>query len=230
VESGKTKEKAEWARQRSSVYGLLSNVYLKELTKEQLEQLREPEFVTVLSGLGVQLGNDFLKRPDEEELFKDLAVEYAALFLGPGKHISPHESVHHERKDGDRGRLWGAATVEVKKFIEWSGLTYQSEYKGIPDHIGVELEFMHSVTEREAQVYEEGNIEGVIRCMEIEQKFIEEHLYKWIPVFCDKITSVAEHSFYREIAKLTKSFVEFEKREVGKRLSELELNGENKES
>lgn len=220
-------ERAESARQRSALYGLLSNVYLKELTKEQLHQLLQPDFLAALSELGAQLEDDFLERPNADDLSRDFATEYAALFLGPGEHISPHESVHHKRKDGDWGRLWGAATVEVKKLIEWSGLTYESRYKGVPDHIGVELEFMHNVTEREAQACEEGDIEGVIRCMEIEQKFIEEHLCKWIPVFCDKVTSVAGHSFYREIARLTKCFMEFEKAEVAKSLSELKLNCKN---
>ena len=108
-----------------------------------------------------------------KELIEDLAVEYARLFLGPDKHISPHESVHHERDGGDWGALWGKSTVEVKKFIESAGLEYISEYSGMPDHISVELEFMQQATSREAQAWESNDSEGALYCLKMEKKFLE---------------------------------------------------------
>jgi TorA maturation chaperone TorD len=56
----------------------------------------------------------------------------------------------------------------------------------------------------------------------MEKMFIEEHLIKWVPVFCDRIISEAELSFYREVAKVTKNFMEFEKKEIVKYISEAE--------
>ena len=38
--------------------------------------------------------------------------------------------------------------------------------------------------------------------------FMEDHIMKWIPQFCDKIIADAELSFYREMAELTKSFIQ----------------------
>jgi TorA maturation chaperone TorD len=214
-----TKEIAETARQRSNIYGLLATIYHKEITKELLKQIKHPQFLEILSDLGVQLENDFLQRPDDE-LIEDLAVEYTRLFLGPDKHISPHESIHHKRDDGDWGQLWGKDTILIKKFIETTGLEYKSEYTGLPDHVSVELEFMNKVTEREAQAWEENDSDGTLNCLKIEKKFIDEHLGKWIPQFCDKIMSEAGLSFYREMAKVTKHFIEFEKEEINKYISE----------
>ncbi|MBI5049424.1 MAG: molecular chaperone TorD family protein [Nitrospirae bacterium] len=208
--NAKLKDMAETARQRSNIYGLLATIYHKEPTKELLRQIKEPTFLDVLSEQGIQLGDDFLQR-DEDELINDLAVEYTRLFLGPGKHISPHESVHHERGDGDWGRFWGKDTVLVKKFIETAGLEYKSEFTGMPDHISVELEFMQKLTEREAQAWEENDDNGALYCLKIEEKFIREHLIKWVPIFCDKVIKETTLSFYKEMAKLTKSFIEFEK-------------------
>ncbi len=208
-----TKKMIETARQRSNIYGLLALVYRKEVTKTLLRHLKDPEFLSVLSNMGARLEDDFLKRP-EDELIEDLSIEYTRLFLGPGKHISPHESVHHERGDGDWGQLWGRATVEVKKFIETAGLKYTSSYPGLPDHISVEFEFMREVTRREAHALEENDNDGLLSCLMMENKFIEDHLLKWVPIFCDKIISEAELSFYREIAKITKLFIEFEKEEL----------------
>jgi TorA maturation chaperone TorD len=207
MENTEMKDVAEETMARSNIYGFLATVYCKELTKELLQHIKDPQFLGVLSDQGVQLDDDFLQRP-EDELIEDLAIEYTRLFLGPDKHISPHESVHYERDDGDWGRLWGRSTVEVKKFIESAGLEYKPEYHGLPDHISVELEFMQEVSRREAQAWEEKDNDGALYCLNMERKFIEEHLVKWIPTFCDKVISEAELSFYREMAKLTKSLVE----------------------
>jgi TorA maturation chaperone TorD len=206
-------EMAEHALQRSNVYAFLASVYREELSADLLNRIQDPHFMGVLFDLGVSLGEEFFSIP-KKELLEDLAVEYARLFLGPDKHISPHESVHHDRGDGDWGTLWGRSTVEVKKFIETAGLEYKSEFTGLPDHIGVELEFMQAVTKKESTAWEENDMEGLHSCCQIEKKFFNEHLSKWIPVFCDKIVSMAELSFYREIAGITKNFIEYENDEL----------------
>ncbi|MDB4285372.1 hypothetical protein N9903_00495, partial [bacterium] len=49
------------------------------------------------------------------------------------------------------------------------------------------------------------------RCLNVEKKFIENHLWKWIPRFYEEVAVQAEIQFYKEIAKLTMDFIEFEK-------------------
>lgn len=208
----------EMARERSNVYILLAAIYHGEPSMALLKQIKETRFLEVLSDCGVQLDNDFSQASDDE-LTEDLAVEYTRLFIGPGKHIPPYESVHHERDDGNWGNFWGASTVEVKKFIESTGLKYNVEYSGLPDHIGVEFDFMHEVTMREAQAWEEEDSYGALHCLKIEKKFIEEHLVKWIPTFCDKVVKNVQLSFYREMAKQTKNFIELEGEAINKYLS-----------
>lgn len=203
-------ERTTAARQRSNIYGLLSAVYRQEITSDLLQQIKAPRFLGVLSTLEIQWEGEFFQNP-EEELLGDLAVEYARLFLGPGKHISPHESVHHPREGAQSGRLWGESTVEVKKFIESSGLHYMSEYNGLPDHISVEFELMELLTLREELAWGEEDKDGALSCLKMEKEFIEEHLIRWVPVFCEKVIREAGLPFYREIAELTKNFIEFEK-------------------
>ena len=140
------------ARQRSNIYGLLASVYRQEVTADLLHQVKDPQFLGVLSDLGIQLTSDFLQKP-EEELLDELAVEFAGLFLGPGGHISPHESVHHQRSGGQCGLIWGESTAEVKRCIESTGLSYNSEYSGLPDHISVEFAFMQQLTLKEDQAW-----------------------------------------------------------------------------
>jgi TorA maturation chaperone TorD len=208
-------DKATVAGQRSNIYGLLATAYREEMTSGLLRQIKDPRFVGVLSGLGIDMTGDFFQKP-EEEVLEDMSVEYARLFIGPGKHISPHESIHHKKASAKWGQLWGDSTVEVKNFIETSGLEYKPEYKGLPDHISVELEFMQQVTLREEQAWKEKDEEGALYCTKIEKLFIEEHLGRWIPDFCEKVVQEAELPFYRAMAALTKHFIEFEKKEINR--------------
>lgn len=213
------KDLAETSQERSNVYGLLAAIYRTEMTSDLLKQITEPPVLQALSDLGVRFENDFLQKAGEE-LLEELAVEYTRLFIGPGKHISPHESVHHQRDDGQYGLLWGMSTVEVKKFIESTGLEYRSDYQGLPDHISVEMEFMRELLLKEGEARRKEDKREAVYFLKIEKKFMEEHLLKWVPEFCDKVISEAQLSFYREMARLTRSFLELEKENVAKQLVE----------
>ncbi len=217
--SAELKDRAEQAQQRSNIYGFLARVYRKELTSEMLARIKDPRFKEVLADLEVTLGDEFFSVP-EGELIENLSVEYTRLFLGPGKHISPHESVHHERDDGDWGALWGASTVDVKKFIESLGLEYKETDRSIPDHISVELEMMQKVIAKEAEEWNKKGRKEAQHYVKIEKMFMEDHIMKWIPQFCDKVIAEAELSFYREMAELTKIFLALETEEINGLLSE----------
>jgi TorA maturation chaperone TorD len=218
--SAALKDRSEHALQRRTVYGFLAAVYRKELTPDMLRQIKSSPFKEVLSDMGIQLGDEFFSKP-ENELIENLAIEYTRLFLGPGPHISPHESIHYERDDGDWGRHWGGSTVEVKKFVESLGLKYKESDTSIPDHISVELELMQKVIEKERQAWKENNGKDALHYLKIEKMFMEDHLIKWIPEFCDKIIAEAELSFYREMARLTKDFMAIEKKEILRKISEV---------
>ncbi len=211
------KEKVEGARVRSNVYGFLSSLFREEINAESLRQLKEPVIKEVLAEMGVQY--EIFSKKDQDKLLEDLAVEYARLFLGPDKHISPHESIHHQRDDGDWGTHWGGSTVDVKKFIETAGFEYKPEYTGMPDHISVELDFMKEAARREAQAIEENDWEGALYCQKMEKKFICDHLMKWIPAFCDRIISQSELSFYGDLAEVTKDFINLEFKDIDQSIS-----------
>ena len=213
-------EHAEGAKTRSNIYGFLSSMFREEITAESLRQIKTPTIKEALTEMGLQY--DIFSQKDQDKLLEDLAVEYARLFLGPDKHISPHESIHHQRDDGDWGAHWGGSTVDVKKFIETAGLEYKQKYSGMPDHISVELEFMKEAAGREAQAIEEKDWEGALYCQKMEKKFISDHLIRWIPAFCDKIISRAEISFYGDLAGVTKDFITLEFEEINEPIAATE--------
>ena len=206
------------AKHRSNIYGMLALAYRQEMTSDLLKHVKDPRFLGVLNDLETEEteGIDAFFQKPESELLEDLAVEYTRLFLGPGKHVSPHESVHHQRDDGQWGKLWGASTAKVKKLVESTGLTYSEDFKGLPDHIAVELEFMQQLTLREEQAWMDADVDATVSCRQAEKKFIDEHLVRWIPDFCKNVIQQAELPFYRALAALTRSFIEFEIQEMNR--------------
>ena len=75
---------------------------------------------------------------------------------------------------------------------------------------------MQQVVIREEQAWQDDDKETALLCQENEKKFVDEHLFRWIPDFCEKVIEGAESPFYREIARLTRSFIEFEAQELKK--------------
>ena len=73
---------------------------------------------------------------------------------------------------------------------------------------------MQQVALREEQAWAEQDKDTALSCLKNEKKFIEEHLACWVPIFCEKVINEAELLFYREMAALTKNFIEFEKEEI----------------
>jgi TorA maturation chaperone TorD len=194
------------AQQRSNVYGFLSQVYLHEPTIDFIRLLMSRNMKDLLEEAGFNAGEQ-LKEGNEEDFHEELQVEYTRLFLGPGQHVCPYESVW---RDGS-SMLWGKTTGKIKNFIESLGLTYRTEWSGLPDHIGVELECMQKLTLKEKEGRERKKDKEVLTCLEIEDKLLNEHLLAWVPLFCNEVGKESQVLFYRSIATLTKQYLEYEK-------------------
>ena len=206
------KELADSAKSRSEIYGLLAVVFREEPTEAFIKELRGPRLSGAFSELQVDLGETFYNDP-ESRVEEALALEFTRLFIGPGHHISAHESVF-TKADSGAGGLWGAKTVEVKKFIETTGLDYEIGFTGIPDHISVELEFMQKLTAWEADKWMQEDRSSAEYCLSVQRMFLEQHLLRWLPQFCDEVMDQAELPFYQAIADLAKTYIEFERESI----------------
>ncbi len=197
----------------SHLYAFLANLYRAELSQQQLRRLQNPEMQPILAAAGMDMSGDFWHRSEASQI-EELAVEFTALFLGPGGHISPHESVQIEQQ----GAYWGEATTAVRDFIAETGMGFRNDFQGIPDHISVELEFLAELTRRESKYWQQGDQDRARNCLEIQRDFLDEHLGRWVDKFCTRIMETAELPFYREVAKMTVLFVSSETKDVDERL------------
>ena len=158
---------ADEAQQRSFLYSFLASIFRQEMTAQDLQHIHSFEFQAALKGAGVELVE--LNEPD---LIERLEVEFAALFLGPGGNVSPHESVWSPGSD----RLWSQATAQVKHFIEEAGFTYAEDFTAMPDHLSVELDFMAQLSAQEAVFRQANDVPKVINCRDYQRAFLKNHL------------------------------------------------------
>jgi TorA maturation chaperone TorD len=198
---------------RVSLYGFLARVFSREVSRNFLSRIKNTNFKSVLYEIGLDLGQAFFDTP-AVELLENLACEYTRLFYGPGKHISPYESVHNSKGENNSSLLCGESSVEIEKLVASLGLTYRPRYTGLPDHVCVQLELMQHMVQREQESLETDDSTAASRYLQLQKDLLQNHLVCWIPTFCDQVISLAELPFYREFARLTKAFIEFEMEEL----------------
>lgn len=191
---------AELARSRSSSYALFAAVFARPPDEARLSDLLSSGVGALAKSMGYRGFEDL---PVNEETIEALAVEYTSLFVGPGPHLSPCESVWR----GGGGRLWGESTAQVKLFIESSGLRFQSDWSGLPDHVSVELEFMGRLCRHEAGLWGAAERVGDLRmCLDTEEVFLSEHLLEWVPSFCGRVAERSD-GYYGQMARLAGDFL-----------------------
>ena len=211
--------RATTARRRGDTYRLLADVFNAEPTAETLDSLRQPEAVEAFEALGATFVAELDRMEADlgkDALVEELECEYARLFIGPGKHVGPYESLH--RDDHSPGH-WGPSTAEVKRFIEHHGLSYDVEFKGMPDHISAEFHFMAVAARAEADAVERGEEAEAAQANRMQRVFYKEHISRWVPSFCDKVIQQAEFEFYRDFARMTKLLVEVDADELAGELA-----------
>lgn len=134
---------------------------------------------------------------------EDLLVDYASLFIGPNELIAPpYGSVYLD----EGRRTMGDSTIEVMKIYKDEGLAIDENFKELPDHIAVELEFMYYLIFKEIEALENKDNEKTAHFIEVQELFLHRFLGKWIKPFCDKITEGTENEFYRALAGCLSTF------------------------
>ncbi len=190
-------------RARAGVCRLLAGVFAEEPSNEFIAALRAPEALRSLDEAGLCFDEDFLLE-NPGKLAYDLSVEYTTLFTASGG-FPPIESVRLT------GRYQQEPHYAVKETYRRAGFELRKgRFFVFEDQLGVELSFIAELTERCAAALECGS-EAEYRQQERELKrFWTVHLGKWVRGYARLIERAAEHSFYREMAKLLGEFAESE--------------------
>lgn len=200
VETGENAgEAAEEMRARANLYRLLAGAFIEEPGGEYLAALRSPAARDALAALGVSFDADFTDTPPDV-LEEALACEYAALFTGPGS-FPPVESVRLT------GRFQQENCFAVREVYRRAGFAVQpGRFSLFDDQLGVELLYVAMLLERAADALVRGD-DREARHLEKEiRRFWANHLGRWVRGYASLLERAAEHSFYREMARLLRGF------------------------
>ncbi len=100
---------------------------------------------------------------------------------------------------------------EVQELADISGFFsafgVELEEKERPDHISVELEFMHLLTYKEAHALIHHGPGKARLCRVAQRKFMHDHLGRWAGVFAERLRAKAGDGFFGAVASLTDSFI-----------------------
>ncbi len=147
---------------------------------------------------------------------EDLSVEYAQLFVGPFElKAPPYGSVY---LDGG-GRTMGDSTIEVQKIYKESGLSLADDFNELPDHMAVELEFMHFLSFQEHRLIECGETENALQYLKKEYAFLANFLGSWVSPFCNRIRQNTDNKFYQLLSTIVDAFIACDLRHMESQLA-----------
>lgn len=207
----------ELAKARGNAYKFLADLMLEEPSPILFKKFTEKAFISSLFdifGSGIDLIRNY--RGDIE----DLELDFSNLFIVPNeRYLKPYESVYRdERVIGSKvtyGLVHGESYVAIKKLYQEAGA--QINIKELPDHIGLELEFLHFLCIKEKW----NNKQEALRYLKLEKRFLEDHLLKWVDPLCDAMAINASTDFYKGLAKITKVFVLGDFKAINKIMEEI---------
>lgn len=189
----------EALQSRAHWYRLLAGVFAEEPQSGFLRELRSEGFLAALAELGVNFGSDFLGCP-EDTLIEELAAEYTMLFVAPGS-FPPIESVRLQ------GGYRQSAANEARDAYAAEGFSVQpGRFISFDDHLAVEMQFVAALLERQAEALSSGDEQEARRLEKATKRFWMKHLGRWCRGYAQLVEEAAEHSFYREMARLLDAF------------------------
>lgn len=185
------------------LFGWLSRLYFMTPTYKDIVEL------DLLSLDVIDIGFEELKAMDkiikgmDATAVKAVAVDYTNLFCGFRNDAPfPYESIYR----GEQRLLMQKPYSEVKAAYEEGG--YEPKQEGgneLADHITFELQYLSFLLGKAAEALENEDEDKAIYYLDQKDFFLDEHMQRWIPVFCKEIKEQSDTEFFRTTSALTES-------------------------
>jgi DMSO reductase family type II enzyme chaperone len=144
-------------------------------------------YAAVLDGLLVEVANCELD---------SLRLQYSGLFEVGSQ--GPPVPIREDLQTGQRA----GTREDVVRFYDYFGYTLGEKFAWQPDHLSVELEFMHYLCYREAR-----SGADALSFQLAQLDFTERHLARWVPGFAAAVDQLAPHSLYGRVIAGLRDFV-----------------------
>jgi TorA maturation chaperone TorD len=186
-------------------------IYQEEYKRDSYKLLSEcyylpdERLLTMLDGLDKSrwsLRSEIAQNIPATNAIETLKIDYSRLFGGPYRLLAPpYGSVYLE----NTRMVMGDSTMDVKRKYEEEGLNVS--LKEAPDHIAIELEFMYYLIFKEVEAILNSDSVNTTDYLKKRKDFLETHLGIWISEFAYNVEANAQTTFYKNLARITKSFI-----------------------
>jgi TorA maturation chaperone TorD len=175
--------------------------YINQLGRESNLNTDIQEGLSEISKFVIQV-----KDQSPQTVEQALRIDWTRLFRGlqPGYGPKPpYEGVYLGENENDFKAL-----ESVAHFYTKHGVTPDLNARNRPDYIGLELDFLRYLCEKQADAWEKGEEKKAQQYQLAEHDFLIDHLGKWGGIFCDQVVKEAKTDFYRGFAFLTKGMIQ----------------------
>lgn len=179
---------------RCACYAALSELTASPHDIDPRASLRDK--IGVAASLSYGAGLDTLLSEFVEADLDTLKKEYSGLFEvgSDGPPVPIREDLQTGQRSGTR--------EELVRFYNYFNYALEEKYAWAPDHLSVQLEFMHVLCFREASGEDE-----ILSYQLAQADFTERHLIKWVPRLLDGVESISPGSLYARVIKTVNEFL-----------------------
>lgn len=196
-------EVQRWLENRGFIYQMLGDFYGRVPALSRVAQWRSDRQMANAAELteGGRALKRYLSDCDPSELpalceaeseeYKRLMGELNRLKSGP-------------REAAQLGREAAFCNV-ISDVYASAGIVFKKCGGEADDHIAIELEFMAVMHDR--MLYNSFSARSAMELLEIQEKFLEEHLIKWVPLFCRRLNEATSSPLYLALSRMVEEFL-----------------------
>jgi len=199
---------------RAGLYNFLAASFGEPPDEEYVEALWKSGAIPLLITMGI--GGDGIRSWRQATTADRLAVElssaYSQAFLRPGPQreqlLAPMTLPPADGADDAQAALsHGPAAEAVEAAYREAGLVVGGNGPIAPQHLSVELQFMHHCAAREAASLGEGDLGQAGEWRARQLRFLSGHLRQQAGALADGLIQVSAHPYYVALADLTICFL-----------------------
>jgi len=128
----------------------------------------------------------------------ELQAAYYSLFMGGStqKPVPLCESAYVAPTTAPPGQV--IATIEAAYAM--AGLKASSNGNA-PDYLTTEMEFLSALCGREAQAWQDGDAAQALQTADLQRRFLEAHLFRWLPLLENAVARRDRDGFYAAVIR-----------------------------
>ena len=217
---------AEVLESRATFYEMLSSLYFKPLTQEEIDHMAETDFSAYR-----ELGGDFADgfndiyrylRRRNTGTRQDLAVDFTGAFTGTsaweGKTAVPYKSVF----TSEEGLMYQEGYHEVAAAFRHEAIKRREGLDWPDDHLSFMCQFMAIMARRVEEDLEAGDYEKAKKDLNSSRDFLDKHIASWFEDFADIANKLLKTRFYRGVIKITRGYIKLDRETLDDLLEEVE--------